>query len=143
MKKSMQFLSVLLAFFMFASAATAADAIFPKTIAPDLVIESVEQGAFLDDPADPRHFRLTNVVPHRNRYLFGWRMKVTTTRKSILVQELDPNGKGRNGMPVRSVPKAGYIFRATDLVSSLQPGRREYKISVENQPVKYFSYVIK
>ncbi|HEY9871497.1 MAG TPA: hypothetical protein V6D08_20235 [Candidatus Obscuribacterales bacterium] len=114
-----------------------------KVIAPDLVIESVEQGEFLDDPADPRHFRRTDVVPRKNRYLFGWRMKVKTTRKSILVQERGPAGKGHNGVPFQAVPKHGYIFQASDIVAGVSPGKYSATIYVENVPVTTVTSTVK
>jgi hypothetical protein len=114
-----------------------------KTIAPDLIIETAEQGEFLDDPADPLHFSATNVVPHRNRYLFGWRLKVKTVRQKILVQERSIDGRGKQGVPGYFKPKDGYLFHATDLVETIPSGKYTRTVFVENQPVKTFSYEIK
>lgn len=119
-----------------------------KMIAPDLIIEIVEQGEFLEvdektHRADPRSFKAASIVPHRNRYLFGWRMKIKTTRKSILVQEHSVDGKGKQGAPTRLVPQHDYIFRSTDYVETIPAGKYTYVLFVENQPVKTFSYELK
>lgn len=142
MKKSIQFILALLAFCMFASAATAADAVFPKRIAPDLVIESAEQGEFLDDPADPRHFKHSDTIGKKCG-LFGWRMKVKTTRTQILVQEKGTEPGESNGQPMRETPKYGYLYSGTETLSMLPPGKCTFCMYVENVRVKTFKMTVK
>lgn len=113
-----------------------------KVIAPDLVIESAEQGEFIGDPADPLHFKKSDVV-EKSTGLFGWRMKIKTTRKSLLVQEKGV-GKGQpNALPIKRIPKNGYIFAATDIVAGVPPGKYTSVIFVENLPIKTFTMVVK
>jgi hypothetical protein len=113
-----------------------------KVIAPDLVIESAEQGEFLDDPADPRRFKTGDIVGKKCG-LFGWRMKVKTTRKLILVQEKG-SGKGQgNALPVRKTPKHGYLFSAADIVQGVPRGKYSSTVFVENVPVKTFTRTVK
>lgn len=119
-----------------------------KVIAPDLIIETAEQGEFTKvnektQRADPLSFRPARIVPHKNRELFGWRIKVKTTRPSILVQEHSVDGKGKQGVPTRLVPEHGYIFRGTDYVETIPAGKCSYVIYVEKQPVVTFSFEIK
>ena len=113
-----------------------------KVIAPDLVIESAEQGAFYDDPVNPKHFKSLNVVPQPHRFLFGWRMKVVTTRKSILVQERTLEGHGKQGQRFNAVPQDGYVYNATDIVAGYPAGTFKKRIFVENVPVVTFTYTI-
>jgi hypothetical protein len=142
MQKSIQFLSALLAFSLFASAATALDATFPKRIAPDLVVESVEQGEFLNNPADPRHFKPSNTIGKKCG-LFGWRMKVKTTRTHILVQEKGTEPGESNGQPMQETPKYGYLYSGTETLSMLPPGKYTFCMYVENVPVKTFTMTVK
>jgi hypothetical protein len=135
--------TMLLVLFFLIAPAIAGESKPLKVIAPDLVIESAEQGEFLDDPPDPRHFQVSNTVPHTNRRLFGWRLKANTKRQSILVQERSVDGKGKQGVPGRLKPRYGYIFHATDLVETVPPGKYSYTVFLENQPVKTFSYELK
>ncbi len=119
-----------------------------KVIAPDLIIETAEQGEFhkMDKDGfhvDPLSFKRTDVVPHKDRYMFGWRMKVTTTRKFVLVQERSPNGKGRQGQPFQAIPKEGYIFNATDVVVGVPRGKRSTRVYVEDVPIETFTSTVK
>ena len=108
-----------------------------KVIAPDLIIETAELGEFLDDPADPRHFKQSDVVGKKCG-LFGWRMKVRTTRNSVLVQDKATQKGDPSGLPVRRVPKYGYLFSAGDIVQSVSPGQYSSTVFVENIPIKTF-----
>lgn len=111
-----------------------------KVIAPDLIIETAEQGEFLDDPADPRHFKRSDVVGKKCG-LFGWRMKVRTTRKSILVQERADKGES-HGVPFQAVPKYGYLFGGAPIVQGVPPGKYTSTVFVENVPVKTFTMTV-
>jgi hypothetical protein len=142
MKKSIQYLSVPLGLFMLASAATAADSTFPKRIAPDLVIESAEQGEFLDDPVDPRHFKRSDTVGKKCG-LFGWRMKVKTTRTQILVQEKGTKKGDPGALPLQREPKYGYLYSGVDIVQGVPAGNYASTIYVENVPVKTFTMIVK
>ena len=112
-----------------------------KIIASDLIIETAEQGEFLDDPADPRHFKPSNVVGKKCG-LFGWRMKVKTTRKEIAIQEKSSDGKS-NGTSFRQVPKYGYLYAAVPFVAGVSPGKYTVIVFVENVPVKTFIQLVK
>jgi hypothetical protein len=112
-----------------------------KVIAPDLIIETAEQGEFFDDPADPRHFKRSDVVGKKSG-LFGWRMKVKTTRKSILVQERATRGES-HGLPFQAVPKYGYLFGGAPIVQDVPPGKYSSTVFVENLPVKTFTMTVK
>ncbi len=99
-----------------------------KEVAPDLVIKSAEQGAFfkLDKKTgdvDPRDFKPLSVIPRKHAFMFGWRMAVETSRKSILVQERTVDGSGKQGMPFRRTPKFGYIYNFTDIVAGTARGK--------------------
>jgi len=123
-------------------ASVIADDVKPlKIIAPDLVIDTVEQGEFLDDPPDPRHFKPSNVVG-KHTGLFGWRMKINTTRKTVLVQEKAVKGSA-NALPFKAVPKFGYIFSAKDIVTGVSSGYYASTIFVENVPVTTLTMVVK
>jgi hypothetical protein len=113
-----------------------------KVIAPDLVIESAEQGQFLDDPADPRHFKPTNIVGE-NCGLFGWRMKVRTTKKVVLIQEKGAEKGQPNALPLHGEPKYGYLFAAREIVRGVSPGKYSMTVCVENVPVKTFTYIVR
>jgi hypothetical protein len=120
-----------------------------KVIAPDLIIESAEQGAFYDknyvsaQDIDPRNFKALNVVPRPHSFMFGWRMKVKTTRKSILVQERTVDGKGKQGLPFHATPRFGYICNCTDIVQGVGPGKDSTTVYVEHVPVVTFTATIK
>lgn len=120
-----------------------------KIIAPDLIIETAEQGAFYDktykraQDIDPRNFKPLNVIPRPHSFMFGWRMKVKTTRKSILVQERSKDEKGRQGQPFRAVPKFGYICNCTDVVEGVGPGTESTTVYIENVPVATFTSTVK
>lgn len=119
-----------------------------KTIAPDLIIQSAEQGAFFKfdektHDVDPRDFKPLSVIPRKHAFMFGWRMAVKTDRKSILVQEKSEGGNGKNGMPFQRSPRFGYIYNFTDIVDGVAKGKYSKTIFVENVPVKTFSYEVR
>lgn len=129
------------------SQSVAKDAKPLKVIAPDLVIQSAEQGAFfkLDEKtgdADPRDFKQLSVIPRKHAFMFGWRMAIETSRKSVLVQERSADGGGKQGMPFRRVPKFGYIYNFTDIVAGTARGKKSKTIFVENLPIKTFKYEV-
>jgi hypothetical protein len=141
MQKSIQFLFVFLAMFILASAATAADSTFPKRIAPDLVIESAEQGEFLSAPADPRHFKRSDTVGKKCG-LFGWRMKVRTTMTQILVQEKGAEKGQPDALPMQCEAKYSYLFAARQIVQGVSPGKYSMMVFVEKIPVKKFTFFV-
>jgi len=120
----------------------AEDALPLKVIAPDLVIESAEQGEFMDDPADPRHFKPSNTVG-KQCGLFGWRMKVRTSRKVILVQETSARKVQANAFAVKRMPQYGYLFSARDIVQGVSPGDYSSTVLVENVPIRTFKWTVK
>lgn len=120
----------------------AEDVVPLKVISPDLVIESAEQGEFMDDPADPRHFKPSNIVG-KQCGLFGWRMKVRTSRKVILVQETSARKEQANAFAVKRTPKYGYLFVARDIVRGASPGEYSSTVLVENVPIRTFKWTVK
>jgi hypothetical protein len=135
-------LFVALALAMCASASTATDVTFPKIIAPDLVIESAEQGEFLDDPADPRHFKPSDKVGKKCG-LFGWRMRVKTSRARILIQERGANKGEPDALPIQREPKYGYLYSAVNIVQGVPAGNYSSTVYVENVSVKTFTMIVK
>ncbi len=112
-----------------------------KVIAPDLVIESAEQGEFMDDPADPRHFKLSNTVG-KQCGLFGWRVKVRTSRKVILVQETSARKGQANAFAVKRMPQYGYLFVGRDIVQGVSPGNYSATVVVERVPIRTFTWTV-
>lgn len=120
-----------------------AKAITPlKVIAPDLVIESAEQCEFMDDPADPRHFKPSNIVG-KQCGLFGWRMKVRTSRKVVLVQETSARKGQAKALPLKRAPQYGYLFAAREIVPGVSPGAYSATVLVENVPIRTFRWTVK
>lgn len=113
-----------------------------KVVAPDLVIESAEQGEFMDDPADPRHFKPSNTVG-KQCGLFGWRMKVRTSRKVILVQETSSRKAQANALAIKRTPQYGYLFVGRDIVQGVSPGKYSATVLVEKVPIKTFTWTVK
>jgi hypothetical protein len=112
-----------------------------KVIGSDLTIQTAEQGEFLSKPADPRRFKPSNFAG-KTTGLFGWRMKVQTTRKSILVEEQDSLANGYT-MSFKAVPKFGYIYSANDLLRTAAPGKYESRVLIDNEPVANFTVTVK
>lgn len=133
-------IALLIGLLAFSSYADAKEATPLKAIAPDLVIESAEIGQFLNDPADPRDFRPTTVIGKDCR-LFGWRMKVKTTRKAVLIQEKSGTGQIA-ALPVRLSPKYGYLFAPREIVMGVSPGKYSSTVFVENVRVKTFTWTV-
>lgn len=122
--------------------ASAKDITALKVIAPDLVIESAEQGEFMDEPADPRHFKPSNIVG-KQCGLFGWRMKVRTSKKVVLVQETSARKGQANAFAVKRTPQYGYLFVARDIVRGVSPGEYSSTVLVENVPIRTFKWTVK
>jgi hypothetical protein len=112
-----------------------------KVLGSDLTIQTAEQGEFLSKPADPRRFKPSNFAG-KTTGLFGWRMKVQTTRKSILVEEQDSLANGYT-MSFKAVPKFGYIYSANDLLRTAAPGKYESRVLIDNEPIMTFTVTVK
>ncbi len=142
------FSTVIVTCLLIGSQSFAKDAKPLKVVAPDLVIENAEQGAYckVDEKThdvDPRDLKPLSVIPRKHSFMFGWRMAIKTSRKSVLVQERSADGKGKSGMPFQAVPKFGYIYNFTDIVAGVGKGKYSKTIFVEDLPVKTFTYEVR
>ena len=107
-----------------------------KVIAPDLVIESAEYGAFVTSDNKTKFVQTTTVSrPGLGEY--GWRLKVKTTRKVIHWSETGDTGPAITHV-FESAPENGYIQHHLDWAGDIK-GTFHITVNIEGQPVKTFT----
>jgi hypothetical protein len=128
-------LATLMTMFLAAAAVAATETKPLKVIAPDLIVESAEYGAFVPRGDVTMFVPLTTIRrPELGQY--GWRLKLKTTRKEVHWSET--GGKAPKLIHVfTSRPVHGYIDHHLDWVSS--KGKFAITVNVENIPVKTFT----
>jgi len=117
-----------------------------KVIAPDLVVEAAEFGAF---PAGkgPRDRKGKEVVfvptEHVDKvgFSYGWRIKLQTPRKTVHVYPVWGDHAKEQKIQLGAVEKVvdGYIYHDWDEVGAKEH-RHSVTVYVEGTPVKSFVY---
>jgi hypothetical protein len=107
-----------------------------KVIAPDLIVETAEYGAFVSKGGVTK-FVPTTTIGRPGLGEYGWRLKLKTTRDSVHWSETGDNGPKLVHV-FTSKPEHGYIEHHLDWVNGIK-GKFAITVNVENVPVKTFT----
>ncbi len=107
-----------------------------KVIAPDLIVETAEYGAFVSN-GNATKFTPTTKISRNGLGEYGWRLRLKTTRKAVYWSETGDNAP-KLVRVYKARPVNGYIEHHLDWVSGIK-GKFAITVNVENVPVKTFT----
>jgi hypothetical protein len=141
-------------------AAAALSAVLLNAHAQQVAILAAESGLFSEPSSQILSFVPSSRLPLRDGQSFGWRIKVQTTKKRVLVQEEvilpsepktwgdpEPDLKRRTSPDGRMAtsqyelePQAGYIFNSWVVTTGDPRGTWIIRVTVEGNPPQTFRF---